>query len=215
MNHIRKVICAFLFFLCAVPSASADNQNQETWKFDVEVDGNSIGTHHFKKTYLEKTLLIESTAKFDVKVLFVNIFKYRHENKEIWENGCVSSIESKTTANRKKFRVSAEKREDQLNIRTIEESKEYQGCIMTFAYWNKEFLEQTSLVNTQTGELVEVEITQLDEKKADLSGYLIESKGGPIKVWYSDSRWVALESKLKNGRTLTYQLTHSTDSPDR
>ncbi|MBC09723.1 MAG: hypothetical protein CMQ39_06115 [Gammaproteobacteria bacterium] len=196
---------SFLLFLCIFLSNAVAEENEE-WIFNVTVDGNPIGEHRFKKTFLGEKTVIESEARFDVKILFVNVLKYRHQNTEVWESGCLSEIESATRSNRKEFKVSGRRNEESFSINTLDKDTIHQGCLYTFAYWNPDFLLQNKLINAQTGEMEEVTITKIDTESDSLTGYLINAKGGPIKVWYADETWIGLESTLKNGRTLSYQV---------
>jgi hypothetical protein len=90
-------------------------------------------------------------------------------------------------------------------------------CLMSFAYWDQRFLQQQRLLNTQTGELIAVEIQSLGESQREIANRTLSVKGFrilaepeniDIKVFYhsADGRWVALESVLENGRTLRYAL---------
>jgi hypothetical protein len=86
---------------------------------------------------------------------------------------------------------------------------------MSFAYWDQRFLQQQRLLNTQTGELIAVEIQSLGESKREIADRTLSVKGFrilakpqniDIKVFYhsADGRWVALESVLEGGRMLRY-----------
>jgi hypothetical protein len=88
---------------------------------------------------------------------------------------------------------------------------------MSFAYWDQRFLQQQRLLNTQTGELMAVEVQSLGESQREIANRTLSVKGFrilaepeniDIQVFYDsmDGRWVALESVLENGRTLRYAL---------
>ena len=206
MKNFRNPL-SFLVFLCTFLSNAMGEETKE-WIFNVTVDGNPIGMHRFKRTFRDEKTVIESEAKFDVKILFVNILKYRHRNTEVWENGCLSEIESATRSNRKAFKVAGRRNEGSFSINTLDKAAIHQGCLYTFAYWNPDFPLQDRLLNSQTGEMEEVTIVKLDTESDSLTGYVINAKGGPIKVWYADETWIGLESTLKNGRTLEYQISN-------
>ncbi|MFL2504592.1 MAG: DUF6134 family protein [Candidatus Azotimanducaceae bacterium] len=207
-----KISSYLLSFLVLIPTLSSSLHGQETeeWNFKVTVDGNLIGKHQFKKKQEAGLTIVTSNAKFDVKILFVNILKYRHQNREVWEEGCLSKIESTTRSNKKKFKVSGSKHNESFSIDTLAENTIHQGCLYTFAYWNPDFLLQDRLVNSQTGEIEEVTVSRLDTESNSLTGYLVNAKEGPIKVWYEDETWIGLESTLKNGRTLRYEIDSQT-----
>ena len=207
-----KISSNLLSFLVLIFTLSPNLHGQETeeWNFNVTVDGNLIGKHQFKKKQEAGLTIVTSNAKFDVKILFVNILKYRHQNREVWEEGCLSKIESTTRSNKKKFKVSGSKHNESFSIDTLAENTIHQGCLYTFAYWNPDFLLQDRLVNSQTGEIEEVTVSKLDTDSNSLTGYVVNAKEGPIKVWYADETWIGLESTLKNGRTLRYQINSQT-----
>ena len=207
-----KISSYLLSFLVLIPTLSSSLHGQETeeWNFNVTVDGNLIGKHQFKKKQEAGLTIVTSNAKFDVKILFVNILKYRHQNREVWEEGCLSKIESTTRSNKKKFKVSGSKHNESFSIDTLAENTIHQGCLYTFAYWNPDFLLQDRLVNSQTGEIEEVTVSRLDTESNSLTGYLVNAKEGPIKVWYEDDTWIGLESTLKSGRTLRYEIDSQT-----
>ena len=207
---ISSNLLSFLLVLISTLSPSLYGQETEEWNFNVTVDGRPIGKHQFKKKQEAGLTVVTSNAKFDVKILFVNILKYRHKNREVWEDGCLSKIESTTRSNKKKFKVSGSKYKESFSIDTLAENSIHQGCLYTFAYWNPDFLLQDKLVNSQTGEIEEVTVSRLDTESNSLTGYLVNAKEGPIKVWYEDETWIGLESTLKNGRTLRYQIDSQT-----
>ena len=209
MKISSNLLGLFLLFIFAL-SPSLYAQEMQEWNFNVTVDGKLIGKHQFRTKREEGFTIVTSNAKFDVKILFVNILKYRHQNREVWEAGCLAKIESNTRSNKKKFKVSGIKDKDGFAINTLVENKIHQGCLYTFAYWNPDFLLQDRLINSQTGEIEEVTVSKLDTESDSLTGYIVNAKEGPIKVWYSDETWIGLESTLKNGRTLRYQIDSQT-----
>jgi len=88
-------------------------------------------------------------------------------------------------------------------------------CIMTFAYWNPDFLSQRQLLNQQTGEYVDVEIEELGTESLDVRGeavtatrFKLTSPDANLTLWYStDDEWLALESVAKGGQIIRYELT--------
>jgi len=85
---------------------------------------------------------------------------------------------------------------------------------MTFAYWNPLMLQQSHLINPETGEDVAVSIAPVGEEDIQLRGasvharhYHLHSAKLEIDLWYSlDGDWLALESTSGKGRRLRYVL---------
>ena len=86
---------------------------------------------------------------------------------------------------------------------------------MTFAYWNPGFLEQPRLLNPQTGEYLDVDVTELGKDVVKIGGREIPARSVKltahkmdITLWYSsDEQWLALESVAKGGRIIRYELS--------
>jgi hypothetical protein len=199
----------------------ADDPAQQELNFEVLLDGKPIGTHEFRITDGGTTRIVETNASFDVRILFVPVFSYQHSNTEIWQNGCLKRISSETDSNGTPYRVTLNRADDGYRIITLDDSVVHPiDCMMTFAYWDREFLQQPWLLNSQTGELIDVEIETLGTDTPDwlpvqtpLEGYRIvaEPEDVDIRVFYDreDGRWVALESLLESGRVMRYLPTRT------
>jgi hypothetical protein len=197
--------------------ASTSAQDQLT--FAVSLDDRPIGVHRFRIVEDGATRVVESTASFDVRILRVPVYRYRHRNTETWQNGCLQRIDSETDANGTPYAVDLSKTGMGYRIVTPSATQTYAGdCLMSFAYWDQRFLQQKRLLNTQTGELIAVEIQALGEslrkvanRTLSVEGFRILAKPEDmdIKIFYNsaDGRWVALESLLENGRILRYVAT--------
>ena len=146
---------------------------------------------------------------------FFNAFRYRHTNTEIWSDGCLRSIRSTTDANGQDERVSGMRVDDRLLIRAVDGETSLDGCVMTFAYWNPEFLRQPRLLNPQTGEYLPVRVEPLGEQRISVKGQAVEANAYRLLaeeleliVWYSEANeWLGLQSVAKGGRILRYELT--------
>ena len=86
---------------------------------------------------------------------------------------------------------------------------------MTFAYWNPLFLEQTRLLNPQTGEFLDISVEEVAKELIEIRGlpvsatrFRLTASELEVSLWYSsDNRWLALESVAKGGRIIRYELS--------
>ena len=86
---------------------------------------------------------------------------------------------------------------------------------MTFAYWNPKLLDQTQLLNPQTGDYVDVRVEKVGDEILVVRGQPVEAKrfkltavGVDLTLWYSpDNEWLALSSVAKGGRVIRYELS--------
>ena len=213
---MRNLFAVFLLFgLGATGAAAPSEEAQRSWQFSVLLDGSPIGYHRFDLLSRESELEIRSEASFDVRFLFINAFRYRHSNRELWEGECLRVIESSTRQNGEEFAVSGERLAEGLRIEANGKSDQLDGCVMTFAYWNPRFLEQTRLLHPQSGEYMPVDVQPLGREELTVRGesviasaYQVKARNVDITVYYSeDDEWLGLESVAKGGRIIRYVLT--------
>ncbi len=215
--YIMLVVGALIATTQPLLAAAATRSSDTVWAFEVLLDGKPIGEHRFALSESKDgDLLVRSEAEFDVKFLFVNVLRYRHQSIELWRDGCLQEIDSTTKANDRQFLVQGDSGEGSFKLRepVIGVSQDTK-CLQTFAYWNPKILDATALLNNQTGALEPVVIRALGAEELDVEGqvftasqYAIETGKGEILVWYaSDSgQWLALEAPAKGGRTLRYEV---------
>lgn len=208
---------ALLTLACLLALSPAAGQiEQQSWEFDVFLDGRKIGVHRFT---LQKEKgsdhVLQSEASFDVKLWRIPLYRYRHQARERWKGGCLAGLESQTDDNGEKLQVRVERTSKGLKVEGPRGTMWLAGCVASFAYWNPRVLrQQTGLLNPQTGDYVSVEIHSLGEEQRVLNQRFVPARRErlvgsdfQIDLWYRvpDGEWVALESKLAGGRTLRYE----------
>lgn len=194
-------------------TASAETYKAD-WNFEVLLNNKPIGFHTFSLTGDSKRQILTTEAQFDVKFLFINAFSYRHDNTEIWSDGCLDSINATTDNNGDLLSVRGQRNENAMKVTSQAGEQSLGECIQTFAYWNPDILGRSQLLNSQTGELEDVNVIVEGLDAVDVNGetveavrYRLNAKAGAITLWYSNDesrRWLALEAPAKGGRTLRY-----------
>ena len=107
-NRIKDIYALFaalalLAVLFLSPDARADGpagvsavSPENAWRFRVFLDDREIGYHHFYLAGEGEHRQLRSEARFEVKLLFVKVFDYEHENLETCSGNCLQSIRSRT-----------------------------------------------------------------------------------------------------------------------
>jgi Family of unknown function (DUF6134) len=205
-----RALIAFAALCCAVSAAHAETRS---WNFRVWLDDRESGRHRFTLEGSGEQSELRSEARFDVLLLFIDAYRYRHEAIEHWNRNCLQSLASRTDANGERLAVSAVADGSRLVVTRAAGRSEHEGCVMSFAYWNPQILTANRLLNSQTGELLPVTVTPQGATTVVVRGeprtaqhYRISAPGMPIDVWYVDANWVALEAPAGHGRRLRYEL---------
>jgi len=208
--HKTLGIVPLTAWMLAMPIAEA-----KEWSFDVWLDKQKIGTHTFS---LDQNRL-QSRARFKVKVLFINAYRYQHQADETWQGQCLSQLTAHTEENKEITDVRGQQQDDQFVIEQKTGRQSLPACVMTFAYWNPEILKQSRLLNPQNAEYLDVTVTDEGRQTIQVKGqyivahqYRLNGKYQgkeklKITVWYDEQQdWVALESITPDGYKIIYKL---------
>lgn len=186
----------------------------DNWRFKVLLDGKPIGEHSFTVRGNAQQLQASSEARFDVKFLGFTAYTYQHSNTERWQNHCLAQMDAKTNDNGKQLTVQAAKGQQALAVKTNDAEQEVAGCLKSFAYWHLPYLKTPRLLNSQTGEVMQVQLQKVGNESLEINGeavpaqrYRLSGKDLQIDLWYSSAnRWIGLESLTKEGRRIRYVL---------
>jgi hypothetical protein len=214
---MRALIHVAAIALAAAPSAWGSTATEPAasgeWSFRVLLDGKEVGWHRYVMRGDGRTTEVDSRAQIDVSFLFLNAYRYRHEARERWRGPCLDALDSRTETNGAVEEVEAATREDGLVVSGPSGDARHMGCVMSFAYWDRRILRASRLLNSQTGELLPVRVTDQGTDLVDVAGrsvaasrHRLSAPGLQIDLWYADDRWVALEAPTPGGRLLRYEI---------
>jgi len=195
-----------LFLLLALPVRAAHAQ---TWEFEARLDGTLIGTHRFVVSGPPSAREVESTARFEVKVLGISVYRYRLDAHERWQGDCLSELHSRTDADGELVQVD------------LDRDGALQGsarCMMSFAYWHPRLPEQGRLLNPQTGLVEDTRFERLSDATLRVHGRDVSAARWrlfaststtkqELILWLgrTDGAWIGLDARVKS-RLLTYRL---------
>jgi hypothetical protein len=182
-------------------------------RFQVYLDEKPIGEHSFRISDTGDLTRVSSSAAFDVDFLFVNVYRYRHDSREVFRDGCLQEIRATTNDNGTRYRVEGEATGKQFRIEREDGMEQTEGCLKTFAYWDPGFLDQKRLLNAQTGKLEPVSVRPRGSDRVQVGGravpatrYALSADDLSIDLWYNDELgWVGLASDTGKAGRLVYR----------
>lgn len=204
-----------LLILTMLNPAPASGNDRLRWNFDVYLNDRKVGNHLFEVVDLGEERRVISEADFKYKILLIPAYRYQHTNSERWAENCLVGFDARTNANGKRIEVSGVRTEDAFQVRREDESMELPECVMSFAYWNPEFLEEQRLLNPQTGDYIDVTVRKEGEEILEVRGqpvpatrFRLTAYEVDLTLWYSaDDEWLALESVAQGGHVIRYELS--------
>jgi hypothetical protein len=213
ISQSRFTSSAFLCLSMLGAANAVANQNKN-YTFDVYLDGKAIGKHQVSIENKGKTDIITTSADFNVKLLFVDVYQYRHNNREIWKGQCLQAIDASTDANGTDYFIRGTGSSQGMSLETHDGKQQVKGCVRTFAYWNPVLLKADKLLNTQTAEYVnstlenlgDTELSMQSRKRIPATRFKLVAGKDEINLWYTSGHdWLALESKTRDGKIIRYE----------
>ena len=208
-------ICLISLGLTSPIHAQERVDGVDNWDFDVYLNDKKVGKHSFKVSEVEGIKQVQSEASFTVKIFFITTYRYEHSATERWTDNCLLEFDGKTNTNGKRISVSGEQTGVGFVVETGDKPIELPQCVMTFAYWNSEFLKQPSLLNPQTGDYVDILVEKVGDEMLYVRGravpttrFKLTAEKVDLTLWYSlDDEWLVLESVAKGGQIIRYELS--------
>lgn len=225
MTEIRRAFAIILVFVIlffwlglavateAASEAISDTSSSNEIIFDVFLGKKRVGEHSFLFAPSSDGIKVQSRASFNYRLFNISLYKYEHFSEENYDSeNCLVKINSSTLTETKvrgsvKQKIAGQRKENGFLITGSNEKQLDKNCVMPFAYWNPKFLEQTSLLNAQTGKEVHIAVRELPAIESRAK-YSLEGENLDIEIQYSaEGSWVSLQSKLGRGRYLKYVLS--------
>src|SRR4051812_17162534 len=130
------VAIATLIAAMASAPALASGVVTREWNFNVSLDGRPIGEHRFTLRDGGGMRELTSEARFRVRVLFIDAYRYDHLARERWQGDCLQSLDARTEANGKPVVDAGARDGEEFRIQSGTGAVLPDKCVQTFAYWN-------------------------------------------------------------------------------
>jgi len=171
-----------------------------------------VGTHKLTFSQSGEDLMVEVQNKMKVKLLFVTLFRYKAERRELWRDGKMVSYRSQTDDDGTDIAASAELKGGKLVIEGPDGSAEAPLGVFPTNPWNSKIVEQSLLMDTKTGELLKVKIDAAGEDTVEARGKSFKARKYVIsgdmerELWFTeDGTWLQMRFD-SDGSAVTFTL---------
>ena len=177
--------------------------------FDFEIlrDGTPIGRHTIDFRREGDDLHVDIAIDIAVELMFVTVFRYTHRNREIWRDGRLVSIETRTDDDGTPYRVSGRATEDGFSVEGSGGSFLAPADIVPTSYWSPRTPGQTTLLDTQRGRIISVAITPGETERVTTSAGMIDAQrfvvDGDVRLslWYTPAgEWAKIAFEARGDR---------------
>lgn len=180
--------------------------------FRVDRGGDPMGTH--KISFHEEADGLHVTVDIALAVSFgpITVFRYQHHNEEVWRDGRLVSIRTKTNDDGKEYWVRGKATPKGFEVESSASGKVVAPAgIIPASYWNPAVLSQTQILDTQKGRILNVTVTPGEETNELVAGRMervrayVMSGDLRLTLYYTDAgQWVNLAFKAR-GSDVAYE----------
>ena len=171
---MRKLFIFLILLIFPLKTLSHTDNYKNINKIEMEIlkDGKVIGFCNYKFFYKNKSLEVQNTTKFEVKILGVKVFSISSNAVEKYKNDHLIYFKSETMQNDKKKFVNLKYEKNKNNF--LIHGSSYKGTAslnnVIGNWWNHKILESDSQISPLSGSIKKQIVTFIAEEKIDLYG---------------------------------------------
>ena len=121
-------------------------------KFDIIRKNQNIGYHIITFKQKNDILNVNIEVNINVKIGFLSIYKYSHQNHEQWKNNKLYKISTNSFTNtKKKYFVKGSQQKDSFEFYGVDKKIITNSDIIPISYWNKEIVNRKVFLDSQKG----------------------------------------------------------------
>lgn len=231
-SRVKATLLSTLFILAfSFTSALADNVPRD-WlsgvvengqlAYEITRKGKRLGFHTIDFSRADNgDLIVDVHIEMDFKFGPLTLFRYRHDNREVWRDGVMLSLTSKTDNNGEAAFADLRLEDGRYVGSGSRYNNDLDAPLLSTSYFNPNFIRQKAFVSSQDGRLlptgiktVGVETLKINNAPVSATRFALSGKL-EIDIWYADDgRWV--KTQFERGRfKVVVQQTNPSRIPPR
>jgi len=179
--------------------------------FDVYRHGNRVGFHRVQLDAGDDGVIVQSTFKLQIDILFFTAYRYHYRSEGLWRDGELVRLDASVDDDGAVSSVEAVRDGERMTIIGADGRFNTKAPLYPTNHWNAAVLRETTVLNTLTGQVNEVRIEPrareaVDTELGSISATRYAYTGDlDTEVWYDDKgRWVKMRFKGRDGSTIDY-----------
>jgi hypothetical protein len=191
-------------------------------KFQVQRDGSPIGIVMERFQARGNQLQVDVYIEFVVKLAFIPVYRYEHRSREIWDGGRLVRLDTVTNDDGDAQMVEARPRGDLLAISGPSGDITAPGDILPSSYWHPKFMQQSRMLDSQKGRILEFTIVDKGVERIGVQGGQSTEASryamrGDIDLdfWYDfKDRWRKMSFTIKGGFMEYFEMAPALSDQD-
>lgn len=193
MTLNRRALVAGAAFAAAAPSILRA-ETSAARRFRVVRDGDDIGGHLLVVTRSGSDLQVAVDIELKVKILGITAYRYEMENREVWRDGRLISMDSKSNDDGDPAFSRCRAAGGEIEVEGSYWSGTVPGDSATTTYWNKAFLSRRHWISTADGDHLKVQVSEAGAGEIGGLATRMWKVGGDLDIdlHYQGEEWVSV-----------------------
>jgi hypothetical protein len=216
--HARRAVGRALFIVLALPLFSAPLMAQEKTdgfpapgrlEYSVIRDDECIGNQVVEFKTDQDKYTVKTTADISLKVVFelITAYRFKHRSEEVWSDGKLLSVTSRTDDNGKKKILDVKRDGDLLKVDYNGKLRELPGESIPASFWHPNTPLQNLFLDPVSGKPRRVSIANVGDEPIKMGSKTITAHHYSIKGDIKRELWYG-----SDGRLLKYSFPAKDDS---
>jgi hypothetical protein len=207
-----------LFLLCVVALAVGPARTvwaqgvHEDLYFDIWREGSNIGTQTVRFYPSGDDLKVSIYAVIKVTIAGITVYRRTERRTEEWQEDRLVSFTAETDDDGRIYTVDATLEGNEIKATGSAGTSSAAPTIIPATYWNASTVEQSQLIDTKTGRILNVSVSQGDPVTVVSGGREIEAQSyslsgdANLDLWYDENgKWVGLRLIGRDGSVIEYR----------
>ncbi|MHC4089223.1 MAG: DUF6134 family protein [Planctomycetota bacterium] len=159
--------------------------------FMVFRDDDALGHHTVSFRRDADLLHVEIDILLEVKLAFITLFRYQHRNHEVWRDGRLVAIETRTDDDGDDFWLRGRSTDAGFRVEGSSGAFVAPADILPTSYWRPDTTTRTQLLETQRGRLIEVAVSAVGVESITVAGGPVDAERYSVTgdltldLWYT------------------------------
>ena len=204
------VLAVAALSLSALPAIAAPPPGGSL-DFTVLRNGSQVGRHEMLFRNEADGLKIDIRTNVAVKVAFITAYRFEHEGHEIWQNGRLIRLWSKTNDDGTPHVLDVSAGGNELSVMADGREAERATVSIPASLWNERIVQQRSILNTLDGSRMTIAVADLGPETVPVKGRPVPARHYSItgdlqrELWYdAQNVLVKVRFKAKDGSDIEY-----------
>jgi hypothetical protein len=181
--------------------------------FAIQRNDEDIGRHEMQFERVDGRLNVRIKVSVDYRILFIPIYRFRHEAHEIWDGGALKVLRAITDDNGEAYDVAVQENGAALTLLVNGEETDIQHDAVLTSLWREDMARAGQMIDPADGEVMEVQVSGGDGVDISVRGKTIRARhyimtgGLDRELWY-DSQGILVKVRFtgEDGSVVQFRM---------